>query len=172
MRITYILGLIFVGLLFSLNSFSVWATKKACQPYLDKLRNIQSQQRAGYSNKKGRSLADGEKKARDKWWQCQQGKLPKNKRKKAKKKSKFTNEAKASTSSVKPAIYKLTKTNTLSFSSKLTIKSKFQGAKQQAWLDYYQQPKKCKVPQSTKIFAYCLENEQKQQQVFDRQYQN
>jgi hypothetical protein len=160
MRLTYLLGLIFL-----LNSFSVLATKKDCQPYLDKLRNIQSQQRAGYSNKKGRSLAEREKKSRDKWWQCQQGKLPKNKRKKTKQKPNKTianlplHKA-SSTSGIK----------TLSFSSKLTIKAKFEGIKQQAWLDYYQQPTKCKVPKSTKTFAYCLEDEQRQQKIFDHQY--
>ncbi|MDG1751664.1 MAG: hypothetical protein P8I03_08390 [Thalassotalea sp.] len=156
----------FIGLIFILNSFSVLATKKACQPYFDKLRNIQSQQRAGYSNKKGRSLAEREQKARDKWWQCQQGKLPNKKRKKAKQKSKVNS------SLSQTPFYKIPTKDTLSFSNKLTIKAKFKGVKQQAWLDYYQQPKKCKMPKSTKVFAYCLEDEQEQQEVFDRQYQN
>lgn len=167
MRFSYLIGFIFL-----LHSFSVLATKKACQPYLDKLRNIQSQQRAGYSNKKGRSLADREQKARDKWWQCQQGKLPKSKRKKNKKKTKSSTKDKDNTLLAKMPKYKISSIDTLSFSSKLTIKAKYQGVKQQAWLDYYQQPKKCKVPKSTKTFAYCLEDEQKQQQAFDRQYQN
>lgn len=129
--------------------------------------NIQSQQRAGYSNKKGRSLAEREQKARDKWWQCQQGKLPKKKRKKAKKKAR----SKANARAVNLPPIKPPTAGTLRFSNKLTIKAKYQGEKQQAWLDYYQQPKKCKIPKSTKTFAYCLEDEQRQQQVFDRQYQ-
>lgn len=149
------------------------ATKKACQPYLDKLRNIQSQQRAGYSNKKGRSLAEREKKARDKWWQCQQGKLSKNTRKKSKRETKAKTKIELAKNKLL-LTQKFSKSNAPFFggANKLTIRAKYQGVKQQAWLDYYQQPKKCKIPKSTQIFAYCLADEQSQQQVFDRQYQN
>ena len=166
MRIIYV-----VSFIFYLTSSPVWATKKACQPYLDKLRNIQSQQRAGYSNKKGRSLADREQKARDKWWQCQQGKLKKSKSKKTKRKAKNTNKAMAGISQF-PLVSSTSKhkSKALSFTGALTIKAKFSGIKQQAWLDYYQQPQKCKQPKSTKVFARCLEDEQRQQEEFDRQY--
>ncbi|GAA6203912.1 hypothetical protein [Thalassotalea sp. SU-HH00458] len=167
MRFMYVFCIIFY-----LTSCSVWATKKACQPYLDKLRNIQSQQRAGYSNKKGRSLADREQKARDKWWLCQQGKLKTAKNKNTKKKTKKTHKAMASIKQL-PTLHSISKSDpkALSFTSSLTIKAKFKGRKQQAWLDYYQQPKKCQQPKSTKIFAFCLEDEQRQQAEFDRQYQ-
>ncbi|MDO6444833.1 hypothetical protein Q4493_03485 [Colwellia sp. 1_MG-2023] len=167
MRFIYV-----ISILLYLTSCSVWATKKACQPYLDKLRNIQSQQRAGYSNKKGRSLADREQKARDKWWQCQQGKLKKNKSKKSKAKTKKANKSTTSYSQLSQlSSTAKRKPNALSFTGSLTIKAKFSGRKQQAWLDYYQQPQKCKQPKSTKIFAFCLEDEQRQQDEFDRQYQ-
>ncbi len=161
MRIGY-----FIGILFILNCSPVLATKKACQPYLDKLRNIQSQQRAGYNNKKGRSLAEREKKARDKWWKCQQGKLPKNKRNKLSKKSKKKNNSHSYINSKN----RLSKVPVSKYSNALTIKAKYQGKMQQDWLDYYQQPAKCKKPKSTKVFAFCIEDERKQQQRFSSQY--
>ena len=43
-----------------------YAGKSQCQPYLDKLRNVQSQQRQGHSFKQGESLNKREAKARKK----------------------------------------------------------------------------------------------------------
>jgi len=45
--------------------------KKRCKPYQDKLHNIQTMQRKGYSLKRGESLRIKEDKARDKWWKCE-----------------------------------------------------------------------------------------------------
>jgi hypothetical protein len=161
MHIPYIIGFIFL-----LSCHPALATKKECQPYLDKLRNIQSQQRAGYSNKKGRSLAEREKLARKKWWQCQKGKQPKNKNKKAnyklKKKTKINQEVK------KPKTYD--DFSSENFTNKLTIKAKYQGRKQQDWLDFYKQPKQCKKPKTIKVFAYCIENKNKQHLNFEHTY--
>lgn len=159
MRMVYILG---CAALFT--CFDVMATKKACQPYLDKLRNIQAKQRVGHSNKKGRSLVKQEAKFRDKWWQCQQGKLvTKNKKGKSKVKNKVvTNKTNTK------ELYKHYQPN---MTNQLVLKAKYQGQQQQDWLDYYQQPNKCKRPKSTKVFAYCIEDEQQQQLKFERQYQ-
>ncbi len=141
-----------------------FADKKQCKPYLEKLRNVQSLQKSGYSNKRGRSLAAREEKARDKWWQCEQGKLPK---KKSKKKIVKKHRAKKV---VNAAIGNTTYSGTLT--NKLVIKSDFKGIQQQAWLNYYQPPKNCRKPQSTKQFAFCMEDRRKQQDIFKRQYIN
>lgn len=155
--------LLVIALLSFVFSFSSYAGKKECQSYLAKLRNVQAQQRAGYGNVKGRTLADREQKARDKWWQCQQGKLPKakkrNKRNKRKKKM-------VKVSNKKIPIPSANGTNQ-SITNKLVIKGKYQGQQQQDWLDYYQKPDKCKEVKSTKIFAYCIEDETRQQQIFE-----
>ncbi len=143
--------------------FQSVAGKKQCKPYLTKLHNVQSLQKSGYSNKRGRSLAAREEKARDKWWQCEQGKLPKKSQKKVinnKRKTKVVKKAPNN------AIYSNSLTN------KLVIKSAFEGAQQQTWLDYYQQPKSCQKPQSTKQFAYCMEDRRQQQNIFRQQYIN
>jgi hypothetical protein len=52
--------------------------------------------------------------------------------------------------------------------SKLIVKAKYQGRKQQAWLDFYQRPEKCRRPKTTQMFAYCLEDERKQQLRFEQ----
>jgi len=153
--------MIILALVCYLFSFEVLA-KKACQPYLTKLRDIQAQQRVGHSNSKGRSLAEREQKARNKWWQCQQGKLSKIKKKKDKKKTKRESSPKKS---IIPR-YRNNKTST-PFTNNLVIKGKYQGHQQQAWLDYYRKPDKCKRIKSTKVFAYCLEDEERQQLFFE-----
>ena len=61
--------------------------KKRCKPLLEKLHNIQAMQRSGYSSQRGLSLRAREDKARDKWWQCEQGRGTKKKKKSKGKKS-------------------------------------------------------------------------------------
>jgi hypothetical protein len=63
-----------------------YAGKSQCKSYLEKLRNIQSQQRQGNNVKRGDSLNKRETKARKKWWQCERGLLKKSKNRKNKKK--------------------------------------------------------------------------------------
>ena len=140
----------------------VIAGKKVCLPYLAKLRNIQAQQRAGYSNKKGHLLAKKEQKSRDRWWQCEQGKLPK-KKKNIKKKS---IEKKLQVKKIKIPDNQNNAMNK-PFTSNLVIRAKFHGQQQQNWLDYYQKPEKCRKVKSTKMFAFCIEDKNRQQQLFE-----
>jgi len=141
---------------------TAFAGKKACKPYLKKLHNIQAQQKVGHSGNKSRKLAERESKARDTWWQCQQGKLAS---KKKKRKSKTAAKKKSSTKVSYTRVWKNTSSKPLT--NKLILKAKYQGQKQQDWLDYYQQPKQCRRPKTTQIFAYCLEDEQQQQRKFE-----
>jgi len=141
---------------------NVFAKQKQCQPYLDKLRNIQAQQRQGHSNKKGRSLAEREQKARDKWWQCKRGKVTTKKKANTKKN---TNKR----ANLKHSIAKLQfASSPKNFTNSIVIKAKYHGQTQQDWLDFYRRPTKCIRPKSTKIFAYCIEDEHKQQHRFDQ----
>jgi len=145
---------------------AAYAGKKQCQPYLKKLHNIQSLQRQAHSLKTSNSLNKREGKARNKWWQCEQGKLPikyKKKKKKKKIKSKKSNvqfNLNSSVNQIAP----------FSTEKALIFKTRFQGDKQFSWLEYYQQPKACIRPKSTKKFAYCMEDKRKQQELFEKEY--
>jgi len=145
-----------------------YAGKAQCQSYLDKLRNVQSQQRQAHSFKQGERLNKREAKARKKWWQCERGLLKTNKTRK-KNKPKPTRVAKKyhlPTSTQKTRV----KLNQSPFqtSNALVIKSRYQGKQLQAWLKYYQQPKQCMRPKTTKKFAFCVENRRLQQISFEK----
>lgn len=148
----------------------VSAGKKQCQPYLDKLRNIQAQQRVGHSNKKAHSLAKREQKARDKWWQCQQGKLPKKASIKKKKKTRSKGSSLANKKMQTP-IFDQAYAQSASLTNHVVIRGEFSGQKQQDWLDYFQPLEQCLKPSSTQIFAFCLEDRRKQRQQFVQNYQ-
>ena len=150
-------------------SHASYAGKKQCQSYLDKLRNIQSQQKQGHSLKRGESLNKLETKARKKWWQCEQGHLKKAKRNKKKKRPQKNKSAKQPSLKGGSLAY-ISKVNVKPFktSAPLVLKSRFQGEKLQAWLLYYQQPQKCLRPKSTKQFAFCVENRRDQQLAFEK----
>jgi len=149
-------------------SFECIAGKEQCKKYLEKLHQIQSLQRAGYSNKKGRLLVKREQKARDLWWKCQTGKLTKTR-------STTKTYDKSQHSKIKPVkrhsqieeqVFDQTKLDT----KELVIQGKYQGAMQQAWLNYYQQPNKCRQPKTTSLFAYCIEHRREQQLIFEKEY--
>ena len=149
-------------LLFSPNS----AAKKRCKPLLEKLHNIQSMQRNGYSYKRGLSLRSREDKARENWWQCEQGR-GKNTLK-AKSKNKKTTSYKANSKNIKRREIKAGtpfKTN-----NAIMFNSKYQGDEKRAWLRYYQQPRQCQQPKSLAVFASCSENKQKQRRDFEQGY--
>jgi len=142
----------------------VGEAKKRCKPLLEKLHNIQAMQRNGYSSQRGIGLRAREDKARDKWWQCEQGRGGKAK-KKTKKKSKNHS-----------AIYKHTRQTKIPAGTPfktdnvIVIKSKYQGNKKQAWLKFYQQPAQCNRPKSLAAFASCSEDKQAQRINFEQKY--
>ncbi len=140
--------------------------KKRCKPLLAKLHNVQALQRNGYSVKRGASLRAREDKARADWWQCENG----SKKKKAKGKKSTKNSSHKSKS--KSASHSQIKAGTpFKTTNAILIKSKYQGKKKQAWLAFYQQPKRCQRPKSLQTFAFCSENKQKQRMVFEQSYQ-
>ncbi len=143
------------------------ASKKRCKPLLEKLHNIQALQRSGYSAKRGASLRGREDKARERWWQCENGRGKIKKETKNKKVSEKANYQ-AKTKSVKSK--KIQAGTPFKTSNAIVIKSKYQGNKKQAWLKYYQQPSKCVLPKSLSVFAFCSENKQIQRTDFEKQY--
>lgn len=144
--------------------------KKRCKPFLEKLHNIQAMQRNGYSSKRGVSLRDREDKARDVWWQCETGRSKKSNKKTNDKKKNKTNK----TTNLQGSRFSKNKTikagTPFKTNNAVVIKSHYQGAKKQAWLKFYQQPKGCMHPKSLSEFAFCSENKRTQRSSFDNQY--
>jgi len=155
----------------ALSSFESYGAKKHCAELLTKLHNVQSQQRQGYSLKKGERLRKKEDAARKQWWDCENNRnKPKAKSKRKKKKSKLSKTT-MNKKNNKHTRSKDNKNIPQGFSSNnIVIKSKFSGEKQVQWLNFYKRPKKCARPKTTQIFAYCMEEKIEQQQVFEQQY--
>jgi len=145
--------------------------KKRCKPLLEKLHNIQAMQRNGYSSKRGLSLRAKEDKARDKWWQCEQGRGAKTKNtKKAKKERK--NKSRHYSANYKQNTHtKIHAGTPFKTNSAIVVKSKYQGSKKQAWLKFYQQPVQCNRPKSLAVFASCSENKRAQRSDFEQLYE-
>ena len=188
-KLTFIVifSLIFtlISVVYSSPSFA----KKRCKPFQKKLHNIQAMQRNGHSLKRGESLRAKEDKARDKWWDCERSSLAKfkaeygskkkkkakksNKSKRAKKNSYYFNSSSSLSSKNKKAIsYSQNKQPTFNQSSAIVIKSKYQGNKMIAWLEFYSKPIKCQRPKKLSIFAYCNEHKIQQQSEFDKTYRD
>lgn len=149
---------------------SVCEGKKRCKPLLEKLHNIQAMQRNGYTSKQGVNLRSKEDKARNLWWQCEQGRGKKDKQRRKSKhkgqnKSRYdkTNFQQGKSSDISAG--SPFKTNNV-----VVIKSKYQGSKKQAWLKYYQQPAHCNRPKTLAVFASCSEDKQAQRMNFEQEY--
>jgi hypothetical protein len=150
--------------------------KKRCKPFLEKLHAVQSQQRNGYSVKRGESLRTKEEKARDKWWECEHMSLAKfkaknggSKNKVKKKQTKYVDNMNFQAKK-KPLILTYKAKNTFNQDSPIVIKSKYQGQKKVAWSQFYQRPSECISPKSLSVFAACNENKLHQQSKFDVEY--
>jgi hypothetical protein len=52
--------------------------------------------------------------------------------------------------------------------SKVNIKGRFKGYKQQAWLDYYRAPARCQSPKNSQQFSKCLQNRDNQAEIFEQ----
>jgi len=167
-----LIKLTFVAVLLLL-PLSIVEAKKRCKPLLEKLHNIQSMQRSGYSSKRGASLRAREDKARDSWWQCETGRGKNTKKaKKSKKKggSKTTSYRGKKTKTKKIKARKLKAGTPFKTSNVIVIKSKYQGDKKRAWLAFYQQPRRCQQPKNLQVFALCSEDKQTQRIAFEQKY--
>lgn len=158
---------IFIGALLCISPVS--DAKKRCKPFLKKLHDVQALQRKGYSSQRGVSLRAKEDKARDTWWQCEQGRKieqtgKSKKKKKAKAKSQYSKVTKKRNTRKKISAGTPFKTNNI------VIKSKYQGNKKQAWIKFYQQPARCRRPKSLAVFVSCSEDKQAQRINFEQEY--
>ncbi|TYK66152.1 hypothetical protein CWS31_007175 [Colwellia echini] len=183
-KITSLVFLTSLLLLLLLSYSTSSLAKKRCKPFQKKLHNIQAMQRSAYSLKRGHSLRAKEDKARDKWWQCEKLSLAKFnakygiKKQQAKKSKKQANENKVVKSKsrqkstgkkYKAPTYSQPRV-TFNQTSEIVIRSRYQGDKQLAWLDFYTLPVKCKQPKTISDFAYCNEHKRQQQSEFDKSY--
>jgi len=139
------------------------AGKKRCKSYLDKLHNIQAQQRAGYSASKGISLNEREAKARKTWWDCENNKLPKTK-------SKKSNKNKKTKKKEYKRLNNKTAGNPFSSVKSIKVQSEYTGEKQKRWMEFYQAPKGCTRSLSLKEFTYCVEDKRLQKEAFEAEY--
>jgi len=148
-------------------TFSATAGKKQCQDYRKKLDNIQAQQRQSNTRQRSQHLSSLEVKARDTWWQCQTGKLKPTltkKRKTKQKKSNKNNKVNAARTNAKEVLVPFAS------SGPIIVRSKYQGEKLQAWLQFYQAKKMCARPKTTQQFAACVEDKRRQQIEFEKGY--
>ena len=167
--LVYLLSVLMCTLMFISSAHA----KKRCQALKQKLYDIQAQQRAGYSNKRGQSLRQREDKAREKWWQCENPSYGRDKRKKLSKSSKKKSQTKlVNTSQSRKKSYQAIKINDSPFAnnSNIQVKTAYQGEKKHAWLRFYQRPSKCHKPKNLSTFAYCSENKQQQRLAFEQVY--
>ena len=164
---------------------SVYA-KKACKKYLEKLHNIQDKQRSGHSLKQSNKLKKQENQAREIWWSCENGKLAKNKsktkakNKKTPKKSQLkklkkntvaiAKKSKESSAATGFSITAPGKSSPFATDKAIVMKGEYQGQQLLDWLAFYQSPQKCQRPKNIKVFAACIEDKRKQQQVFEQGY--
>jgi len=151
--------------------------KQNCQKQLDKVRSIQAKQRQGYTAKQGNKLQEKEAKARDKWWQCKNGKLKNKGKKKAKKtpkqvvkQNKIVKKNNLKKKSSKAARKRADPATVFNSSQPIVVRSRYQGELLYRWLAFYKMPKGCASPKSLNIFAYCMEDKQRQQTDFERSY--
>lgn len=170
------LSLYFLSFLILTLLISPVQAKKRCKPLLEKLHNVQAMQRKGYSLKRGQSLRAKEDKARDKWWQCEHSsrsaKANSKKSNKKKKATKHNSKSLVAQKSRRLSVPKRAVAAPFKNSGAIVIKSKYQGDKKFAWLDFYQQPIKCQRPKNLSAFASCSENKQAQQVMFEQHYVN
>ncbi len=171
----------FLFIYFTYNATAV--AKKRCKSLQNKLHNIQAMQRQGYSLKRGESLRAKEDKARDKWWLCERSSLAKFNAKYGSKKNKAKKDKKAKkrkpvkskryyTRLNKGAVYSAKKIPLFNQGSAIVIRSKYEGNKHLAWLQFYSQPIQCQRPKNLSVFAYCSEDRREQQSDFDKEYRD
>ena len=139
--------------------------KEDCQEYFEKLQHIQLLQKTKHSASTSVSLHKREQEAFDKWQACKKGKLnTKTSNKKAKPSLEEAQRQK------QEKIVKLMPGSAFSSKKDIVLKGKYQGAMQQAWLDYYKQPDHCYTPKNTQVFAQCMEDRIRQQALFEVAY--
>jgi len=161
----------FLGVLVSAQAL---AGKKVCEGLK---RQYQSQQKIlihqGRGESRNRKLAN-ELSLFKSWQRCEQGKFnPQTKKKRKKHKNDRHKKAKLRAAKLKLTtptsqhVVQSDKSNKhFILAKQVSVKSVIPMRLQQAWLDFYQRPKKCIRPKNTQVFAFCIEHERQSQQQF------
>jgi hypothetical protein len=144
--------LITIGLLIVSNQTFA---KSKCELEWNALKSVQSQLR----HKSTEYLRKKEHKKHDEYQKCRKGKSKKSKSYKTKNNQKTTHKK-----------YSYTNYPTKSITNKLSLKGKFKDEKQDAWIQYYEKPKECILPESIKIFSKCLSNRDDEAKKFDKEW--
>lgn len=155
------------------------AGQQNCQSYENKLKLLRIKQKQGNSAKRQQSLKTQEDKAWKKLQLCKRGQLTgksntKSKGKKGSKKKKVASKQKNIVAKKHQAIVNKNETRKpltpLVANNPVVIKSKYQGEQLQAWLNFYQSPKRCRNTKTMQDFVWCAEDKRRQQVIFEQQY--
>lgn len=144
--------LITIGLLIVSNQ--TFANSK-CEREWNDLKSIQTQMR----HKSTEYLRNKERDKHKEYQNCRKGKKKKSKKYKTK-----ANYNKQSTNNTYRKYTSNTITNTVS------LKGKFNGDKQDAWVKYYDKPQECVEPKDISQFSRCLKYRDEKARDFDREW--
>lgn len=132
--------------------------KSKCELEWNALKAVQAQLR----NKSTEYLRNKERKKHTEYQNCRKGKSKKNSNKHVIK----------NTYNPQKKYYSNRKIRNSFGNSKVNIKSKFTGEKQQAWLAFYKTPKECISPKTTTKFAKCINDRNLAAEHFSNNWDN
>jgi hypothetical protein len=145
-------------LLLVLISNIVFAEKPNCNYEMLQLKKIQEKmKKGGY----GEYTRDIERELHAKYQNCRENKNKYTEKRAVKNKSKKNKlYIQENQSSYKSSKYKKGK-------STANVKGRYQGLKQDGWIQYYKTPKECFKPKSSSAFAKCLNHRDEEAKKFD-----
>lgn len=130
--------------------------KSKCEREWNDLKNVQSQMR----HKSTERLRDEEHYRHNEYQKCRKAKEKKTKS--------YKTNAK-----YKKAIYQkhsYAKNSTKNLTNRVSLKGKFKEEKQDAWIQFYDKPKECILPESIQVFSKCLSDRDEEAKKFDMKW--
>ncbi|TLU67351.1 hypothetical protein FE810_03460 [Thalassotalea litorea] len=138
-----------------------------CEKHRKSLAQVRSEMRLGYREPRGNYLRQKERELKDKIRICHKYPRSTKKRNKPPAKALKKEALPAASPASTVADFQIRNPDQLG-DQVLHIKGLFTGEKQTAWLRFYQPPKQCLHPKSTRIFAKCLAYRDKQAAMFSK----
>lgn len=129
--------------------------KSKCEREWNDLKSIQTQMR----HRSTEYLRNKEREKHKEYQDCRKGK--KKKSKKYKRKANYNNQSTNNT-------YRKYTSNTIT--NTVSLKGKFSGDKQDAWVQYYDKPQECIKPKDISQFSRCLKYRDEKAIDFDREW--
>jgi len=150
-----------IPLLLIFVSNTVLAKKINCDYEMSQLKSVQARMKQGNYGEKTRDI---ERKLHTKYQICRKNKnSPSSSNSKAKHLKVNDQKKSYNKSKAQPPIYP----KQLGSPALLNIKGRYEGRKQNGWIQYYKTPKDCFRPKSTATFAKCLNNRDEEAKKFD-----